>query len=101
MNAHEQHPVPDDTGWDVEAGETLIRDLWALRQAMLARLGVSSLGRAETHVLANVDKVLGILHRIAGRPWKPLSREEPAGFMRGASMQPSCSARHRPGAACA
>ena len=55
-------------------------------QERLAWMGVSSLGRAETHVLANVDKVLGILHRIAGRPWKSLSDEEPAGFMRGGAL---------------
>jgi pyruvate kinase len=120
--------APEDPGWDAEAGEALIRDLWSLRRAMLereaklrvplrevapahrasavnlvhylamremdlrqlqdrlARIGVSSLGRSETHVLANVDKVLGILHRIVGRPWSPLSRDEPAGFMRGTTM---------------
>ncbi|MBI5257889.1 MAG: pyruvate kinase [Burkholderiales bacterium] len=55
-------------------------------QDRLAWVGVSSLGRAETHVLANVDKVLGILHRIAGRAWSPLSRDEPAGFMRGTTL---------------
>ena len=128
MNKRQQQPWPDDTGWDVEAAEALMRDLWALRQALiesesqlkgplcdvasahrasavnlvhylamrrmdlrqlqdrLARMGVSSLGRAETHVLANVDKVLGILHRLAGRPWSPLSRQEPAGFGHGASL---------------
>ena len=36
-------------------------------QSRLARLGLSSLGRSENHVLAHVDKVLGILHRLAGR----------------------------------
>jgi pyruvate kinase len=61
------------------------RDLRSLQQ-QLARLGVSSLGRAETHVLANVDKVLGILHRIAGRPWTSLALEEPTGFMRGSAL---------------
>jgi len=55
-------------------------------QDRLAWLGVSSLGRAESHVLANVDKVLGILHRIAGLAWLPLSPEEPAGFMRGREL---------------
>lgn len=49
-------------------------------QERLARLGVSSLGRAETHVMANLDKVLGILHRLAGKPWSPLSQDEPTGF---------------------
>lgn len=49
-------------------------------QADLARVGVSSLGRAESNVLANVDKVLGILHRLAGQPWQTHSRDEPIGI---------------------
>ena len=49
-------------------------------QEQLARIGVSSLGRAESHVLANLDKVLGILHRLTGQPWQPHSQEEPAGI---------------------
>ncbi|OGB05710.1 MAG: pyruvate kinase [Burkholderiales bacterium RIFCSPHIGHO2_12_FULL_69_20] len=52
----------------------------------LARMGVSSLGRAETHVLANVDKVLGVLHRIAGQRWTALSPDEPTGFHRGPAL---------------
>lgn len=52
-------------------------------QARLARVGVSSLGRAETHVLANLDKVLGILHRLVGRPWLALADDEPVGSQRG------------------
>src|SRR5690606_35987438 len=40
-------------------------------QEALSRLGLSSLGRAEAHVLASVDAVLGGLHRIAGRPVPP------------------------------
>jgi pyruvate kinase len=55
------------------------RDLRALQES-LARLGVSSLGRAESHVLANLNKVLGILHRLADREWASLSHQEPAGF---------------------
>ncbi|HWS26044.1 MAG TPA: pyruvate kinase, partial [Xanthomonadales bacterium] len=55
-------------------------------QERLARIGVSSLGRAETHVLANVDKVLGILHRLGGRPWQPLTAQEPVGFMSGSAL---------------
>jgi len=49
-------------------------------QDKLALIGVSSLGRAESHVLANLDKVLGILHRLAGRAWMPRSDDEPAGM---------------------
>lgn len=38
-------------------------------QVRLAGLGLSSLGRAESHVLATVDAVLAALHRLAGRTW--------------------------------
>lgn len=54
-------------------------------QERLARLGLSSLGRAESHVLANVDKVIGLLHMLLGRPWQPLE-DEPAGFRRGHAL---------------
>jgi pyruvate kinase len=47
---------------------------------------VSSLGRAESNVLANVDKVLGLLHRLAGRSWTSLSGEEPAGIRTAAKL---------------
>lgn len=49
-------------------------------QEQLARIGLSSLGRAESHVLANLDKVLGILHRLTGQPWRSHSRDEPVGI---------------------
>ena len=55
-------------------------------QERLAWLGVSSLGRAETHVLASLDKVLGILHRLAGRPWHSLTQDEPVGSRRGPAL---------------
>lgn len=55
-------------------------------QARLATLGLSSLGRSETHVLANLDKVLGILHGMAGLPWSPLQDDEPAGYHHGPSL---------------
>jgi len=48
-------------------------------QEQLARLGLSSLGRSESHVLANLDKVLGLLHRLTGKVWEDKSDEEPAG----------------------
>jgi pyruvate kinase len=60
-------------------------DLRAL-QERLAWVGVSSLGRAESHVLANVDKVLGLLNRLAGRSWTSLSGEEPAGIRTGSRL---------------
>ncbi|HMN27163.1 MAG TPA: pyruvate kinase, partial [Caldilineaceae bacterium] len=46
------------------------RDLRPL-QLRLAALGLSSLGRAESHVLAAVDAVLALLHRLAGDAWQP------------------------------
>jgi pyruvate kinase len=55
-------------------------------QERLAWVGVSSLGRGETHVLANLDKVLGILHRLAGRPWTPRVEDEPVGFNSGRAL---------------
>ncbi len=48
-------------------------------QEQLAWLGLSSLGRSESHVLANLDKVLGILHCLTGQGWHDLSEQEPAG----------------------
>jgi pyruvate kinase len=48
-------------------------------QEQLAWLGLSSLGRAESHVLANLDKVLGLLHRLTEQTWQDKSGEEPAG----------------------
>ncbi|MBI1396991.1 MAG: pyruvate kinase [Betaproteobacteria bacterium] len=55
-------------------------------QERLAWVGVSSLGRAESHVLANLDKVLGLLHVLAGRPWDARSGEEPAGYRTSARL---------------
>jgi pyruvate kinase len=46
------------------------RDLRPL-QLRLAALGLSSLGRAESHVLATVDAVLDVLHRLVGDDWRP------------------------------
>jgi len=48
-------------------------------QEQLAWLGLSSLGRSESHVLANLDKVLGILHTLSGKEWADKSSDEPAG----------------------
>ena len=49
-------------------------------QEWLSRVGLSSLGRAESHVMANLDKVLGILHRLTGQAWEPHSTDEPVGI---------------------
>ena len=49
------------------------RDLRPL-QMRLANVGLSSLGRAESHVLSPVDSVLTVLHRALGRTWPPTRR---------------------------
>lgn len=55
-------------------------------QRRLTMLGLSSLGRAEPHVLASVDKVLGLLHTMAGLPWHALQADEPVGARRGPAL---------------
>jgi pyruvate kinase len=52
------------------------RDLRPL-QLRLAALGLSSLGRAESHVLATVDAVLEVLHRLTGCSWQTPPHEAP------------------------
>tara|TARA_R110002095_G_C4251835_1_gene240259 strand:- start:27845 stop:29749 length:1905 start_codon:yes stop_codon:yes gene_type:complete len=44
-------------------------------QLRLAALGLSSLGRAESHVMATVDAVLDVLHRLAGHSAEPALSE--------------------------
>jgi pyruvate kinase len=58
------------------------RDLRPL-QLCLAVLALSSLGRAESHVLATVDAVLGVLHRLAGRTWRSPPEETGVDFANG------------------
>lgn len=48
------------------------RDLRPLQNRLTA-LGLSSLGRAEAHVLATVDAVLDVLHRLTAHPRQPVS----------------------------
>ncbi len=62
------------------------RDLREL-QERLASLGLSSLGRAESHTLASVNAVLEVLHRLLGRRWDmhPPS-EPPIGFSEGRAL---------------
>jgi len=55
-------------------------------QERLAWIGVSSLGRSEINVLANLDKVLGILHRLVERHWESHTDEEPIGIQRGQAL---------------
>lgn len=49
-------------------------DLRPLQQR-LAALGLSSLGRAESHVLATVDEVLEVLHRLMNRSSRPATED--------------------------
>jgi pyruvate kinase len=58
------------------------KDLRTLQNS-LTWLGVSSLSHSESHVMANLDKVLGILHRLTGQPWQDHSKDEPAGSLTG------------------
>jgi pyruvate kinase len=53
------------------------RDVRALQQN-LASLGISSLGRMESHVLCGVESVLGLLHRLNGSEWGPGDGAKPA-----------------------
>jgi len=53
------------------------RDVRAL-QHNLASLGLSSLGRMESHVLCGVESVLGLLHRLNGAEWGPGDETKPA-----------------------
>ena len=57
-------------------------------QDKLARIGLSSLGRAESHVLANLDQVLALLHALAGRRWSntDAERDEPCGIRSGRAL---------------
>jgi pyruvate kinase len=47
-------------------------------QNNLARNGISSLGRSESHVMSNLNKVLKLLHRIVNRTYEPPSEFETA-----------------------
>jgi len=44
------------------------RDIRPL-QMQLAQMGLSSLGNAESNVLATLDAVLRLLHQVVQRPW--------------------------------
>ncbi|MGA9577184.1 MAG: pyruvate kinase [Terrimicrobiaceae bacterium] len=60
-----------------------LRDL----QYDLGRLGLSSLGRLESHTLATLDAVLDVLHRLAGKQWSGRALEETFNdFDRGADL---------------
>ncbi|MEW6512651.1 MAG: pyruvate kinase [Pseudomonadota bacterium] len=79
----------NNVGRDIQPSARNLAHYLALRhkdrrplQEKLAWIGVSSLGRAESNVLANLDKVLGILHRLQGLPWQSHGAEEPVGIKR-------------------
>ena len=58
------------------------RDLRDL-QLELASLGLSSLGRAESHVLGTVDPVLGVLHNLSHKEFQLDDGLEPVSFVDG------------------
>ena len=75
-------------------------------QEWLTHAGVSSLGRSESHAMANLDKVLGILHRLTGQAWATHGGDEPIGTRssrkllerhtaasQGRSLDPGCAAK--------
>jgi pyruvate kinase len=45
-------------------------------QEDLGRLGLSSLGRLESHVIATLDAVMALLHKLAGKDWHGRAIEE-------------------------
>lgn len=55
-------------------------------QLRLAAMGLSSLGRAESHVLATIDAVLRALHRLAGCFWQPPAPEAPVADFAGGEL---------------
>ena len=57
-----------------------------LLQEELAVLGLSSLGRSESHVMSTLDAVLNVLHNLAGRPLEPPARTEFTGFDEGNAL---------------
>jgi pyruvate kinase len=61
-------------------------------QEQLVSYGLSSLGRCESHVLANVNAVLEILARLSGRDIGPTpSTGEPVDFPRGRALMEQCT----------
>lgn len=70
-NLHEMHPSYEASAKNLLHYLALRRrDLRSL-QRRLAALGLSSLGRAESHVLSTVDTVLEVLHRLTGGTCRP------------------------------
>jgi pyruvate kinase len=62
------------------------RDMRPLQDS-LAALGLSSLGRSESHALASVHAVLAVLHQLAGREWhRPATVEPDVSFVEGKTL---------------
>jgi pyruvate kinase len=62
------------------------RDIRSLQES-LAALGLSSLGRSESHVLASVQAVLEVLHRLEGGQWpRPEMVEPEVSFVEGKAL---------------
>lgn len=62
------------------------RDIRQLQEE-LATLGLSSLGRTESHVLAAIEVVFKVVHQLAGQEWRaPAKGERRVGFVEGKSL---------------
>ena len=61
------------------------RDVRVL-QERLAALGLSSLGRTESHVMAALDAVLRVLRKLAGETTGPAGAEQPLTFAGGGAL---------------
>jgi pyruvate kinase len=80
------HPAHADSARNLAHYLALRRvDLRRL-QERLAWIGLSSLGRSESHVLASLDRVLDILRLLAGRPRPASATGEPHGYRHGRAL---------------
>jgi pyruvate kinase len=61
------------------------RDVRSL-QHKLAALGLSSLGRSEAHVMASIDSVLNLLHRLAGQSFATSAEDAVVSFADGKEL---------------
>ena len=78
------HPAFQSSAWNLAHYLAMRRRDLRPIQNRLAALGVSSLGRAESHALAAVDTVTDLLRRLLGRPMRPAApRTEPEGWRHG------------------
>lgn len=61
------------------------RDVRGLQQK-LATLGLSSLGRSEAHVMASIESVLNLLHRLAGQSFATSAADVVVSFAEGKEL---------------